>query len=265
MSGKKWVLLVAGSQGWENYQHQANVCCLYQIIKQHGIPDEQIVVMMYDDIAHNKENPSNGVIVSAVHELGDVYSGVPKDYTGEDVTIDNFLAALQGDDSGKNEGKKVIKSEANDNIYIYMTGLGTEGTFEFPEQSLSPYVFTEAIKNMSKEGKFSKMVIFMTSSYSATMFEGLNDDVNAFALTACDKNVQSCPSDFNESMKVYLSDKFSSAWLNFTFTADFNTATLRGLIANKQATYLENNEGPCPCQFGKMAISHCHLCEFLQN
>ncbi|XP_059379089.1 legumain-like [Carassius carassius] len=133
MSGKKWVLLVAGSKDWENYQHQANVCGLYQIIKKHGIPDEQIVVMMYDDIADNPKNPTNGTVVSVVNDT-DVYSGVPKDYTGKDVTPQNFLAALQGDESTE---KKVIKSGENDNIYIYMSGLGNEGTFEFPEESVS--------------------------------------------------------------------------------------------------------------------------------
>ena len=34
---------------------QADVCHAYQILKKHGLPDERIVVMMYDDIAHNEE------------------------------------------------------------------------------------------------------------------------------------------------------------------------------------------------------------------
>ena len=34
---------------------QADVCHAYQILHKHGIPDENIVVMMYDDIAYNKE------------------------------------------------------------------------------------------------------------------------------------------------------------------------------------------------------------------
>lgn len=32
---------------------QASVCRAYQIFKSHGIPDENIVVMMFDDIAYN--------------------------------------------------------------------------------------------------------------------------------------------------------------------------------------------------------------------
>ena len=35
------------------YLFQADICHAYQILHKHGIPDEQIVVMMYDDIAYN--------------------------------------------------------------------------------------------------------------------------------------------------------------------------------------------------------------------
>ncbi len=48
-----WALLVAGSNGWYNYRHQADVCHAYQILHNHDIPDSNIVVMMFDDIADN--------------------------------------------------------------------------------------------------------------------------------------------------------------------------------------------------------------------
>lgn len=34
---------------------QADVCHAYQILHRHGVPDENVVVMMYNDIAHNSE------------------------------------------------------------------------------------------------------------------------------------------------------------------------------------------------------------------
>ena len=34
---------------------QADVCHAYQILHAHGVPDDHIVVMMYDDIANNEE------------------------------------------------------------------------------------------------------------------------------------------------------------------------------------------------------------------
>merc|ERR1719394_43439 len=60
-----------------------------------GIPDDQIIVMMYDDIANNMENPVKGNIINRPNGPN-VYPGVPKDYTGRDVNAKVFLAVLQG-------------------------------------------------------------------------------------------------------------------------------------------------------------------------
>jgi hypothetical protein len=57
-----WALLVAGSMGWGNYRHQADICHAYQVLKEGGLDDEHIVVMMYDDIADNAENIYPGEI-----------------------------------------------------------------------------------------------------------------------------------------------------------------------------------------------------------
>ena len=54
-AGQNWAVLVAGSNGWYNYRHQSDVCHAYQILHKNGIPDSNIVVMMYDDLAKNKE------------------------------------------------------------------------------------------------------------------------------------------------------------------------------------------------------------------
>lgn len=73
----KWALLVAGSRGYDNYRHQADVCHAYQILKQGGLKDENIIVFMYDDIAFSPENPRKGILIN--HPNGsDVYHGVPK-------------------------------------------------------------------------------------------------------------------------------------------------------------------------------------------
>lgn len=54
-SAANWAVLVAGSNGWYNYRHQSDVCHAYQILHKNGIPDSNIIVMMYDDIAKNPQ------------------------------------------------------------------------------------------------------------------------------------------------------------------------------------------------------------------
>lgn len=53
------------------------MCHAYQVLKKGGMKDENIVVFMFDDIAHNSDNPVPGTIIN--HPKGkDVYKGVPK-------------------------------------------------------------------------------------------------------------------------------------------------------------------------------------------
>jgi legumain len=54
-SAANWALVVAGSNGYFNYRHQADTCHAYQVLHKYGIPDSNIVVMMYDDIAENTQ------------------------------------------------------------------------------------------------------------------------------------------------------------------------------------------------------------------
>jgi glycosylphosphatidylinositol transamidase (GPIT) subunit GPI8 len=45
--GKLWVVLAAGSDGWYNYRHQSDVCHAYQVLREHGVPEENIIVFMW--------------------------------------------------------------------------------------------------------------------------------------------------------------------------------------------------------------------------
>ncbi|KAH1048214.1 hypothetical protein J1N35_038998 [Gossypium stocksii] len=90
VEGTRWAVLIARSNGYWNYRHQADVCHAYQLLRNGGLKGENIIVFMYDDIAYNEENPRPGIIINNPHG-NDVYKGVPKDYTGENVLLTTFL------------------------------------------------------------------------------------------------------------------------------------------------------------------------------
>ncbi|KAH0943323.1 hypothetical protein HID58_002960 [Brassica napus] len=119
--GQRWAVLVAGSKEYENYRHQAEICHAYQILRKGGLKDENIIVFMFDDIALNPKNPKRGVIINRPGGE-DVYQGVPKDYTGEAVNVENFLNVILGNKSGVTGGsgkvvKSVTASNAKDSSY----------------------------------------------------------------------------------------------------------------------------------------------------
>ncbi|CAG2170672.1 unnamed protein product [Oppiella nova] len=157
-NGTKWVLLAAGGNTWSNYRHQSNVYHAYQIIKSHGIPDTNIVVMHYDDLANNKANPTPGIVIN-VPNGPDVYKGVPKDYTGADVNPLNFLAVLRGDPILARNHKKVIKSGPNDHIYVYFIDHGAPDLIAFPSQYLYGEELNAQFKQMYQDKKYAKLVI----------------------------------------------------------------------------------------------------------
>ncbi|KAM0919296.1 hypothetical protein ACQ4PT_008231 [Festuca glaucescens] len=131
---------------------QADVCHAYQILKRGGVKEENIVVFMYDDIAQNPQNPRPGVIIN--HPKGkDVYAGVPKDYTGDQVTAKNFFAVLMGNKTAVTGGSmpNMPYLYAGDFIkVIYVEACESGSTFEgIMPQDLNIYVTTaaNAVKN----------------------------------------------------------------------------------------------------------------------
>lgn len=235
---KQWALLVAGSNGFYNYRHQADVCHSYQILHRHGIPDEQIVVMMYDDIANNSQNPFPGAIYNT--ETGpNQYKGVLKDYTGENVTPENFLNVLQGNAKamqGIGSGK-VINSGPGDNVFVYFADHGGTGIIGFPNGVLSAHDLIKALKNMHDQNKYKKLVFYMEACDSGSMFKGLlPPNWNIYATSAANATISSwacdCPMGSNytdtraHKIGTCLNDCYSVNWLTDSDRVHLNEETL---------------------------------------
>lgn len=57
-----WAVLVAGSNSWFNYRHQADVFHAYQMLVSKGFDSSKIIVFAFDDIANNTRNPFPGKV-----------------------------------------------------------------------------------------------------------------------------------------------------------------------------------------------------------
>ncbi|KAF7705697.1 hypothetical protein HF521_020983 [Silurus meridionalis] len=265
-SGKQWILLAAGSKGWEDYDVQANVCHAYQVAHRSGVPDQQIVVMMYDDVAYSQQNPFPGNIINAPNGPN-VYPGVLKDYTGEEVSAENFLAVLCGDSAAvkKTGRKKVIESGENDSIFIYLSDHGNKGIFHFPNSTLYAHDLINTVKTMSKNHKFSKMVIYLESCHSGSMLNHLSDS-NVYAVSSCRPDEYTYACFFDKERNTFLSDLFSINWLQH-----MDTVKLTMTSFGEQFSYLEKKVSKdakkvgvaeTPCNYGDKSIMKLMLSEF---
>ncbi|TRY93359.1 hypothetical protein DNTS_032854 [Danionella cerebrum] len=218
-NGKHWVVIVAGSNGWYNYRHQADVCHAYQIVHRNGIPDDQIVVMMYDDLAQNPENPTPGVIINRPNG-SDVYKGVLKDYIGDDVTPENFKAVLRGDATGVKGGGP------NDHVFVYFTDHGAPGLLAFPNDDLTVGDLMDTIKFMHENKKYKKMVFYIEACESGSMMESLPVDINVYATTAANPDESSYACYFDQTRDTYLGDWYSVNWMEDSDMEDLSKETL---------------------------------------
>ncbi|MDE5806575.1 MAG: ABC transporter substrate-binding protein, partial [Muribaculaceae bacterium] len=76
-------LLIGASSEWSNYRHQADVLAMYQLLKEHGYTDDNIILILADDIATNPNNPEKGVV--RVRPGGEnLYKDVKIDYRLQD-------------------------------------------------------------------------------------------------------------------------------------------------------------------------------------
>uniref|UniRef100_A0A672L386 Legumain-like n=1 Tax=Sinocyclocheilus grahami TaxID=75366 RepID=A0A672L386_SINGR len=241
-NGKHWVVIVAGSNGWYNYRHQADVCHAYQIVHKNGIPDEQIVVMMYDDLAQSSDNPTPGVIINRPNG-SDVYKGVLKDYTGDDVTPQNFLAVLKGDAASVKGGSgKVLKSGPNDHVFVYFTDHGAPGLLAFPNDD----------------------VIFLINPFaceSGSMMTPLPVDINVYATTAANPDESSYACYYDEARDTYLGDWYSVNWMEDSDVEDLSKETLA-----KQFKIVKTKTNTSHVmQYGNKTLSHMKVIAFQGN
>ncbi|XP_042447416.1 vacuolar-processing enzyme gamma-isozyme-like [Zingiber officinale] len=231
----RWALLVAGSFGYENYRHQADVCHAYQVLKNGGLKDENIIVFMYDDIAYNENNPRPGIIINQPQGK-DVYAGVPKDYVGENANVNNFFAVLLGNKSALTGGSgKVIDSGPDDHIFIYYADHGGPGVLGMPT---SPDLYANDLNDVLKEKHAAKsyksMVIYIEACDSGSIFEGfLPEKLNIYATTAAMATESSyatyCPwthPALPPGYSVCLGDLYSVSWLEDSDKNDMAKETL---------------------------------------
>ncbi|MQL80215.1 hypothetical protein Taro_012674, partial [Colocasia esculenta] len=267
--GTRWAVLIAGSNGYENYRHQADICHAYQILKSGGLNDENIIVFMYDDIASNKENPRPGIIIN--HPQGkDVYAGVPKDYTGDDVNANNFLAVLLGNRSALTGGSgKVLESGPNDRVFIYYADQGASGVLAMPNGYLLADDLVDTLKKMHDSGSYESLVFYIEASESGSIFQDLlPDDIRIYATTAANAEESSwatyCPGadDLPPEYDTCLGDLYSVSWMEDSEENDLSNRTLQQqyeAVIDRTTGWSDHQV----LQFGDISLSEEYACKYL--
>ncbi|XP_030476437.1 vacuolar-processing enzyme-like [Syzygium oleosum] len=267
--GTQWAVLVAGSNGYYNYRHQADVCHAYQILKANGLKDENIIVFMYDDIARNEENPTKGIIINKPNGP-DVYHGVPKDYTGHATTATNLYAVLLGNKTALSGGSgKVLNSGPNDHVFFYYADHGSTGLVSMPVgDNIYANDLMNVLKQMHEAKRYMNMVIYIEACESGSMLQGLlPKNIGIYATTASNAEESSygyyCPGETSDgnsfNYDTCLGDLYSIAWMEDSDAHDLGKETLQEqYLAVKKRTNLSH-----VMQYGNTVLSKAFLSTYM--
>jgi legumain len=230
-SAETHAVLLAGSNFYYNYRHQADVCHAYHLLIENGVNPDNIITMAFDDLANDPENPFPGQVFNQPNGK-DVYGGCVIDYKGNDVNAKNFLAVLTGD-SATTGGKKVLKSTAADNVFINFADHGGTGLIAVIDDFLYADQLLDALNTMNTKQMYSKLVFYMEACESGSMFTNLPTNLSIFAHTASNPDESSwgfyCPPDDvvgGKSIGSCLGDTWSISWMEDSDAADLTTETL---------------------------------------
>jgi len=269
-SAAHWAVIVAGSNGYGNYRHQADACHAYQLMKKKGIPESNIILLAYDDIANNRENPFKGKLFNKPDPHGpgvDVYEGCNIDYKGRQVTPTNFVNVL----TGKGDGK-VLKSTADDHVFVTFFDHGAPGLIAFPGgffggSSMHKVQLQQALQTMSDSKMFSKLVFYLESCESGSMFEGMNI-ANVYALSAANPKESSWGAYCGSAAKVNgknvgscLGDLFSVNWMEDDDAKDTTTESLETQFEIVKAATNKSHV----MQWGDLSLKTDSVSEYIGN
>lgn len=184
-----WAVLVAGSNGFWNYRHQSDIFHAYQTLIKRGLSPNNIIVMAFDDVANDSENPIKGKIFNKPDPKGkgvDVYQNVKIDYKGKSVTAKNFINVITGNKAAIKGGNgRVLESKSTDNVFIYFSDHGAVGLVAFPSTELYADVLNKALVQMFENKMYNKLVFYLEACESGSMFENLlRKDIKVYATTA---------------------------------------------------------------------------------
>ncbi|KER20531.1 hypothetical protein T265_10944 [Opisthorchis viverrini] len=173
-------------------------------------------------------NPFKGKVFHE-YQHEDVYNGVVIDYRGKDVTRDNFLKVLKGDEELEAKKKKVLKSGPNDNVFIFYSGHGGTSHIAFLEEYVYALELNDTLAYMHSKKMFNKLVLYMDACYSGSMFKDvLPPNMGIYVKTSANGGEKSwaifC---FDKEIEVCLADEYSYDWILDSEYNDLKRRTLK--------------------------------------
>jgi ABC-type branched-subunit amino acid transport system substrate-binding protein len=238
-----WAVIIATSEGWENYRHQAGALAMYDMLKNNGFADDKIILFVADDIADSEDNPLKGNVHYTIGGKN-LHENTEIDYSGEQVTLDNLINVLLGNQT--DETTDVLETTGKSNIFIYIVDHGLNGSILFKNgDDLTAQKLADTIDSMQADLRYRQIFIVIEACYGESMAKYL-DNPGVILITGAAANENSLGYEYDSRIKAWLADDFSSHFIS-TVSAepDLSILDLYTMV------------------YGKVSGSHVKLCNYI--
>ena len=144
VSCKRFALLYAGSNGFYNYRHQADIFTIYNQLLARGFTYYDMAVYAYNDIATDPSNPYTGQVFHSIDHKVNVFPGDHAiNCKGDKVTAHILYNALS-----------TLPTSRNDYIFMYYDNHGGPGILGVPDgngDDITADLLAEAFSNFSQK------------------------------------------------------------------------------------------------------------------
>ncbi len=212
----QYAVLVQGSNGWNNYRHQADVLSVYQMLKKNGYDDDHIILIIDKALASDSKNPEPGVI-RAEDGGQDLMAGSSMDYDNATITpadITNILLGIKTDKT-----PVVLPKDAGQNVLLFWSGHGhnraSNGADELAWRNadtgrgMTADLLRQTISQMQQQGHYRKMLVLTEPCFSEVVITPLVGIPGVLAMSSAGTYEQSFADNWSSELGVWRCDRFS--------------------------------------------------------
>jgi len=223
-------VIVGPSRGWTNYRHQSDALTVYTLLRQNGVSDEDIILMIYDDVPTVPENPLRGDVHNTP-KGPNIRSAADVDYYGANVSASTFENIMTGNKSESTP--VVIEGNTSTDVFVYIASHGSPGEIVFGTGNsvLTAKEFAALTDSMGQNHQYRQMAFFVDTCFGESMVTNVTAP-GILYLTGAAKSEPSLGATYDPDINQWLSDEFTSSVLS-SIRADGNI-TFRNLYP---ATY----------------------------
>ncbi len=214
----QWAVLVAADEGWSQHRFQADVLGMYQMLRKNGMPDERIILIMADDLAHNPQNPTPGQVFGSINGEN-LYHDISLDYCIDSIKPEDLTNIFLG--IRTQHTPTVLTTGEHDNVLVYWSGHGIHEQLcwlserkEFAGKGFSKNQFAGLLQQMQSEKRYRKMLWIVEACHSQSVLKGCEGIQGVMGIAAAAAGETSKADEWSMEGGTWLCNRFSRILVN---------------------------------------------------